>query len=88
MTNLLRRILVVLTALPTYLVAVAVAAPFVAAELAKIFPANAEAIVAFGGSVVVIVGAVVNIIRRVTPVAKPDRGLLPPAGDAGDDADL
>jgi hypothetical protein len=78
MSALFRRVRVVLTALPTWLGAVSLAAPIVAQQIATVFPHGAEHVV----SVVVTAGGVataaVTVIRRLTPVPADQQGLLPP----------
>ncbi|MGE3835765.1 MAG: hypothetical protein AB7H43_13425 [Acidimicrobiia bacterium] len=78
MTKLWARIVVILTAAPTYLTAIAAVLPLIAGDLAEVLPAGAAETV---GHVALVVagwlGAAVAIIRRVTPVAASRRGLLP-----------
>jgi hypothetical protein len=79
-TKFLARTHVVLTALPTYLVAIATVLPLVAADLAEVMPGQAETITTAAIVVVGWLGAAVSIIRRVTPVASARRGLLDERG--------
>lgn len=77
MSALARRIKVVLTALPTWLGVVALAAPIVAQQIADVFPHGAEhvtSIVLTAGSVA---AGAIAVIRKVTPVRPDQVGLLP-----------
>jgi hypothetical protein len=75
-TKLLARLRVLATAAPTYLVAVAAILPLIASDLAEVMPGQAETITSGVLIVVGWLGAAIAIIRRVTPVAKAERGLL------------
>lgn len=81
MNQTIARTRVVLTALPTYLVAAAVILTIVSEDVAQLLPmvpaGTAETVarwlVAAAGSLT----AAVSIIRRVTPVLPAERGILP-----------
>jgi len=78
MSNLLQRIRVLLHAAPTYLVAAAMIVTIVADEAAKVLPAGtATAVAAIAAKVLAYLAAVTAIVRRVTPVADDQVGLLP-----------
>lgn len=78
----LARVIVVIKALPTHLVAISTAVVWIAPEIAKVFPEHGELIAAVTLRVLAALAAAVTIIRNVTRV-KPDQvGLLlqpPPA---------
>jgi hypothetical protein len=75
----LQRLRVLLKAAPTWLAAVAAVLGVIAAEVVPNLPDNLAAkvggVVAFGLS---IVAAATAVVRRVTPVLPPERGILPP----------
>lgn len=78
MRPLLSRLKVVITAAPTWLALVAVAAPIVAEEAATVIPAPwSDRVTAIVLGVGAVAAAVVTTIRRLTPVAAAERGLLP-----------
>lgn len=84
MSKLAARILVVLKAAPTYLVAAGAVVTIVADELAKALPNGwQDNAVQIGGAVAGVIAAATAIIRRVTPVVEAERGLLPVAPVAG-----
>lgn len=69
---------VVTTAAPTVLAGVVLAAPIVAEEAAKVLPAPwSDRVTAVCLTVAAAAGAAVAVIRRVTPVVKAQRGILP-----------
>ena len=79
MSKLADRILVVLKAAPTYLVALSTVVTILAEEIAAVLPAGAAndvGVVAV--RVVAVLATSVAIIRRVTPVVASRRGLLEP----------
>ena len=78
MQQLIARLLVILRAAPTYLVALAMVLTIVADELPDIpgIPAEVLTVIA---RIITVIGVAVAIIRRVTPVVEQARGLLPPA---------
>lgn len=78
MNKFLARVVVVLKAAPTYLTAIAAVVPLIAGDLAKVMPDQAEDITAWAIRIAAWLTAAALIIRRVTPVDKADRGLLPP----------
>jgi hypothetical protein len=81
MNATLTRILVVLKAVPTYLVIASTIVTIATEEIADELPnSGAEWLVRVGGKVVGVIGAAVLIIRRSTPVIEAQRGLLPVAG--------
>lgn len=72
-----RVVRVVVKAAPTYLALAVLVAPIVAEEAAAVLPAPwAEGVTALGLKVVLVATAVLNVIRRVSPVARDRRGLL------------
>ena len=69
---------VVLTAAVTWLVIAAAVITIIADELAKVLPAPwSDRISAWAITILGVLGAVITIIRRVTPVRPEERGLLP-----------
>lgn len=76
MHEIVDRIQVVLTAVVTWLVALAAVLVIVADELATAIGAE-HPVVALCARAVVVVGVAVSIIRRVTPVLPAAQGLLP-----------
>lgn len=82
MALLIQRIRTVLSAAVTWLVLIGFALTQVAAELDE-FAGVPPGVIQWVGSAIAIVGAIVAIIRRVTPVLEQARGLDPvPAGQA------
>lgn len=74
------RLVVIVKAAPTWLAAIVTAAPIIATALADQLPtAWAADVTNVGVRVVAIAGAAIVVIRRLTPVAKADRGLTPKA---------
>lgn len=71
---------VVARAAVTYLVVAVAILTFAIDELAPLAPGSpiVEEIVRVLGIAVSVIAGAVSIIRRVTPVAAPDRGVLPP----------
>lgn len=64
------------TALPTYLVALSAVVTILSQEIASVLPTGAAEDVGRIALIVVgVLGAAVNIVRRVTPVLPADRGL-------------
>lgn len=81
MNATIARAIVVLKAVPTYLVAASTIITIATEEIADELPSSsAEWLVRVGGKVVSVIGAAVLIIRRSTPVIDSQRGLLPVAG--------
>lgn len=76
MTELFERAKVVLKAAVTYLTLALAVVSIVVAELAEALPDQTEALVSWGGRIIVWLTVAVTIIRRVTPVIPSDRGLL------------
>lgn len=79
MNDIIAKIKVVLTALPTYLAIATLVLTVVAAELVPLLPENLAAQI--GGYIVValaVIAAIVRTISRLTPVPEDQRGLLPP----------
>lgn len=78
MRDLLKRVHVVLTALPTWLTLAAVVLTTLAGEISTAWPgaAGGETVVEWLIRVAAWLGAAVAIIRRVTPVTKELHGLL------------
>lgn len=73
-----QRVGVVLKAAPTYLVALSTIITIFSEEIAAVLPDEWDLTVARWTTIAVgFLGAVVTIIRRVTPVLPQDRGLLP-----------
>lgn len=76
MSDLIRKARTVLTALPTFLAVVALVAPIVAEEAAQVLPAPwSERVTAVALTVAAVAAAVVQVVRRVTPVIDSARGL-------------
>lgn len=73
---LLEKAWVVVTALPALLAAVVLAAPILAEEAAKVLPAPwSDRVTALCLTVAAIAAALVQVVRRLTPVVKSARGL-------------
>lgn len=69
---------VVLTAAVTWLVIVAAVITVIADELAKVLPSPwSDRLSAWAITILGVLGAIIAIIRRVTPVEPAERGLLP-----------
>jgi hypothetical protein len=78
MSNLFRKIGVVLTSLPGYLAAVIVVLTVVSAELVPLLPGPWA--VRLGGwiaTALVMLRAAAEVVARVTPVKPSERGVLP-----------
>lgn len=77
--KLLARLVVIARAVPTWCTIAALAAPIVAEEAATVLPAPwSDRVTAVALTVAGVAGAVVTVIRRVTPVLEHERGILPP----------
>lgn len=73
------RILVILKAAPTWLVAASTAITIFAEEIVAILPDSWDPVVVRWSAIAVgFLTAVINIIRRVSPVLPAERGILPP----------
>lgn len=84
MSKLIARIGVLLHAAPTYLAAAGVIIAILADEVGKLAPSGwQDNAVQILGVLAGIVAAATAIVRRVTPVAPPERGLLVPPPKAG-----
>lgn len=78
--ELIEKAKVVAQAAVTWLVFISVVLTFAASEIADVVPGETgEEIVTWILRVVAWIGVAVGIIRRVTPVAPDERGILPPA---------
>jgi len=78
-TELIEKAKVVAQAAVTWLVFASVVLTFAAGEIASVVPGETgETITEWVLRIVAWIGVAVGIIRRVTPVAKDERGLLPP----------
>jgi hypothetical protein len=78
MTNLLKRIRVLLSAAPTYLAGAAVVVAAVSDEVAKAVPEGwQDNVVSVGAPILAGLAAITAIVRRVTPVFAEHRGLIP-----------
>ena len=76
--TLVAKLKVILKAAPTWIITAALIVPIVADEVGKVVPAGwQDNVVSISGRVLAILGAAAAIIRRVTPVAKDQRGILP-----------
>jgi hypothetical protein len=64
------KVLVVLKAAPTWIVAITTVITVVLEEV------NIPAVAQYGGTALVVLGAALRIITRVTPVVEDDRGLV------------
>ena len=72
------RLKVILGSWVTYLTAASSVVVILADEIAKVLPAGyADDVGRWGLVAVAVIGAIVSIIRRVTPVIPEDRGILP-----------
>lgn len=71
--DLIERVRVVATSVVTVLMVVAAVLQAVIAELTDTWPIGAE----YAVRAATVLAAVIAAIRQVTPVAKPDRGILP-----------
>lgn len=76
-SKFLARARVVLTALPTRLIAVAGLITFALPLVTDQLPEYADSITLWGGRVVALLGVAVAIIRKVTPVLPEQVGVLP-----------
>lgn len=76
----LTRLRVLLTAAPTWITAAAAVVQILVEELGDEIPAVAAA----GTRVLAVLVAALAIVRRVSPVLKAERGLLPKGGTPGD----
>lgn len=74
---MIERARVIATAAVTWLVAASAIVTAVAPQIGELFPNSAEDIAAWAARVVAVLGGAVVIIRRVTPVAADERGVLP-----------
>ncbi len=74
LTGLIARIRVIVTAAPTYLIAAAFVVQVLVEEI------NLPAVGEYGGRILVLLGTVIAVIRRVAPVVAGERGLLPVPG--------
>lgn len=84
MSKLIARIKVLLNAAPTYLAAAGVIIAIVADEVGKLAPSGwQDNAVQILGALAGVVAAATAIVRRVTPVAPADRGLIVPPPKAG-----
>lgn len=81
MSKFWKRVKVILTAAPTYLTGAAAVVAVLAEEIAKVLPQHAEPIGALALTVTGWLTCAITIIRRVTPVSRSERGVLP-AGEA------
>jgi hypothetical protein len=76
-TNFLARARVIATSAVTYILFAQTACYVVADEVAKVAPDQAESIAEWALKAAAAGGAVVRIIRRVSPVDPAHRGILP-----------
>lgn len=80
LNELIAKAKVIAQAVVTWLVFASVVLTFAAGEIADVVPGETgEAITVWVLRVVAWLGVAVGIIRRVTPVAPDERGILPPA---------
>lgn len=76
--NVWRRIVVILKAAPTWLVAASTFIAIFSEEIVAVLPDSLDATVAEWTTIAVgWLGAAIVIIRRVTPVLPDERGILP-----------
>lgn len=80
LNKLIDRAVVLSKTAVTYAVALAVALSAAADEIAVAAPEGGEDVTAWIVRAVAWIGAAVTIVRRVTPVAEAQRGLLPTVG--------
>ena len=81
MSPLIARLKVIVTALPTYLAIVVLAAPMVAQSASEVLPTPwSQRVTALCLTAAAAAASAIALIRRVTPVINTQRGLLPPAG--------
>lgn len=84
MSKLIARIGVLLRAAPTYLAAAGVIIAIIADEVGKLAPSGwQDNAIQILGVLAGIIAAATAIVRRVTPVAPADRGLIVPPPKAG-----
>lgn len=76
-TGIITKAKVILTALPTRLIALAALITFALPLVTGALPDYADAITLWGGRAVALLGAAVLIIRKVTPVPDDQVGVLP-----------
>lgn len=74
---MLERIRVLLTAAPTYLTGAAVVVTAVSEEIGEEFPHLDGTVTAWATPVLAVIATAIAIVRRVTPVLKTQRGLVP-----------
>jgi hypothetical protein len=80
----LARIRALLTAAPTWITSAAAVVVILRDTIAEHFPGAADDVVAIATPVLAVLVAAHQIVRRVSPVLKAERGLLPPGGTPGD----
>lgn len=85
MSGFVARVRVLLGAAPTWLTTAAVVVSAFNDEIGEAFPGAADEVAAVAAPVLAAIGAAIAIVRRVTPVAKDQRGLLPSAPSDGDE---
>lgn len=78
MEAFLDRVAVLVSTAVTYLMALAVGLSAAAGEIAALAPEGGETVTAWIVRAVAWIGVAVATIRRVSPVAADQRGLLPP----------
>lgn len=84
MTTLLARLRVLLTAAPTWIVAASTIVVALSEEIGRAFPAVSDELGAIAAVVLAALAAAHQIVRRVSPVLKIERGLLPKGGTPGE----
>ena len=78
------RLRVLLKAAPTWLTAAAVIVATLRDTIADLFPEAADDVARWTVPILAILAAAHQAVRRVTPVLKAERGLLPAGGTPGD----
>lgn len=81
MKAFVKRVRVLLTAAPTYLAGAAVVVSAFNDEIGSAFPGVADEVAAIAAPALAGIAAAIAIVRRVTPVAVQERGLLPLEGE-------
>lgn len=77
MNKTLARIKVILTALPTWMTAIAVTITALSPLIARMFPNDAETVARVAVAVVAGLASAIAIIRKVAPVLPDQVGILP-----------
>lgn len=80
----LARLRVLLTAAPTWITTAMAVVVLLRDNIATLFPSAAEDVSRWSVTVLAVLAGALAIVRRVAPVLKAERGLLPAGGTPGD----